>query len=47
MKGLSPYRRFLKDQMMDKTVLYVDLLWPGPPPSRRDDETSWRLATQK
>jgi hypothetical protein len=26
MKGLSPYRRFLKDQMMDKTVLYVDLL---------------------
>ena len=24
--------------MRDKTVSYVDLLRPGPPPSRRDDE---------
>ena len=38
MRGLSPHRRPLKDRMRDKTVSYVDLLRPGPPPSRRDDE---------
>jgi hypothetical protein len=51
MKGLSPHRRPLKDRMRDKTVSYVDLLRPGPPPSRRDDEkkseASRRLATRK
>jgi hypothetical protein len=47
MKGLSPHHRHLKDQMRDKTVSYVNLLRPGPPPSRRDDKPSRRLATQK
>jgi hypothetical protein len=47
MKGLSPYYHLVKDRMMDKTVSYVDLLRPGPPPSRRDNETSRRLATRK
>jgi hypothetical protein len=47
MRGLSPHRRPLKDQMTDKTVSYVDLLRPGPPPSRRDDKTSRRLVKQK
>ena len=51
MRGLSPHCRSLKDQMRDKTVLYVDLLRPGSPPSRRDDEmkseSSRRLAIRK
>ena len=47
MRGLSPHRRPLKDRMRDKTVSYIDLLRPGPPPSRRDDETSRRLAKRK
>ena len=47
MRGLWPYRRPLKDRMRDKTVSYVDLLRPGPPPSRRGDETSRRLAKRK
>ena len=47
MRGLSPHRRPLKDRMRDKTVSYVDLLRLGPPPSRRDDGTSRRLATRK
>ena len=51
MKGLSPHRHPLKDQMREKTVLYVDLLQPGPPPSRRDNEkkseSSRRFAKQK
>ena len=38
MKGLSWHRHSLKDRMRDKTVSYVDLLRPGPPPSRRDNE---------
>jgi hypothetical protein len=47
MKGLLPHRHPLKDRIRDKTVLYVALLRLGPPPSRRDYETSRRLATQK
>ena len=47
MRGLLPHRRPLKDRMRDKTVSYIDLLRPGPPPSRRDDETSRRLAKRK
>ena len=33
MRGLSPHHLPLKDQMRDKTVSYMDLLRPGPPPS--------------
>ena len=47
MRGLSPHRRPLKDRMRDKTVSYVDLLRPDPPPSRRDDEISRRLVKRK
>jgi hypothetical protein len=47
MGELSPHRRLLKDRKRNKTVSYVDLLRPGPPPSRRDDETSRRLAKWK
>ena len=47
MRGWSPHRRPLKDGMRDKTGFYIDLLRPGPPSSRRDDETSRRLAKQK
>ena len=32
-RGLSPYHLPLKDRMRDKTVSYMDLLRPGPPPS--------------
>lgn len=35
---LSPHHCPLKNRMKDKTVWYVDLLLPGPPPSRNDDE---------
>ena len=35
MKKLSLYCRPLKYRMKDKSVLYVDLLRPGPPPSSR------------
>ena len=34
MRGLSPHRRPLKDQMGYKTVSYIDLLQLGPPPSK-------------
>ena len=32
MKGLSPHRHPLKDQMRDKTVSYIDLIRLGPSP---------------
>ena len=51
MKRLLPHRCPLKDRMMDKTICYVDLFQPCPPPSRTDDEmkpqTSRRLAKRK
>jgi hypothetical protein len=51
MKGLSLHRRPLKERMRDKTVSYIDLLWPGPPPSRRNDkmksEASRKLVIRK
>ena len=47
MRGLSPHRPPLKDQMKDKTILYVDLLRSSPPPSAKDDETPTRVTTQK
>ena len=51
MKHLSPHRRRLKERMKDKMVLYVDLLRPGPSPSRRDDgkksEACRKLKTRK
>src|SRR6202022_2803281 len=40
MRGMSPHHRPLKDRMRDKTVSYMDLLRPGPPPS----ETSKKYA---
>jgi hypothetical protein len=43
MRELSPHRRPLKDQMRDKTVSYMDLLRPGPPPS----ESSKKYAKRK
>ena len=39
MKGLSPHHLPLKDRLKDKTVPYIKLFRPGPPPSRRDDNT--------
>jgi hypothetical protein len=51
MRHLSPHCCPLKEQMKDKTVSYFDLLRPGPPPSRRDDEKKSeafrRLKTRK
>jgi hypothetical protein len=51
MKGLVPHCRQLKDRMKDKTIFYVDLLQPGPPPSRITDEmkpqASKRLPNRK
>jgi len=41
--GLSPHRHTLKDRMRDKTVSYIDLLQPGPPPS----ESSKKFAKWK
>ena len=50
MKGLSPHYRPLKERMRNKTVSYVDLPRPGPPPSRRNHEikfeASRRLVTK-
>ena len=51
MTGLSPHHRPLKDRMRDKLVSYIDLLRPGPPPLRKDDEmkskSSKRFAKRK
>ena len=51
MKRLLLHRRPLKDRMKDKTVSCVDLLRPGPPPSRINDElkseASRRLAKRR
>lgn len=47
MRVLSPHCRPLKDRMMDKTLSYIDLLRLGPPPSRKNIETSKRLEKQK
>jgi hypothetical protein len=33
MKALPPHHLPLKDRKRDKTVSYMDLLRPGPPPS--------------
>lgn len=37
-KRLSPHRHPLKNRVKDWTIYYVNLLQPGPPPSRPDDE---------
>ena len=47
MKELSPHRLSLKDRLKDKTVPNTNVFRPDPPPSRRDDETSRRLAKRK
>ena len=46
MRGLSPHHLPLKDRLRDKTVPYIDLFRPGPPPSRRDNDTS-RIMTKR
>ena len=33
MRGMTPHHLPLKERMRDKTVSYMDLLRPGPPPS--------------
>ena len=38
LRGLSPHCCPLNNQMRDKSVSYVDLLRPGRPPSKNDDE---------
>jgi hypothetical protein len=43
MRGLSLHGRPLKDRMREKTVSYIDLLRPGPPPL----ESSKKFAKQK
>ena len=55
MKRFLPHHRSLKDRMKarmkNKTVSYVDLLRPSPPPSRTNDKmkpsASRRLANRK
>ena len=51
MKRLSPHCLPLKERMKDRTISYVDLLWPDPLPSRMDDvrmpRASRRLAQWK
>jgi hypothetical protein len=51
MKGLSPHHRPLKEWIRNKTILYVELLQTGPPPSRSDDKNKFeacrRLETRK
>ena len=32
-RGMTPHHLPLKDRKRDKTVSYIDLLRPGPPPS--------------
>jgi hypothetical protein len=46
-RGLSPHRLPLKERKKDRTISYVDLLRPNPPPKidpRRKPGTSTRLA---
>jgi hypothetical protein len=43
MRGMMPHHLPLKDRKRDKTVSYMDLLRPGPPPS----ELSKKYAKQK
>ena len=47
MRGLSLHHLPLKDRLKDKTVPYIDLFRPGPPPSRKDDNTSKGMAKRK
>ena len=47
MRGLEPHHLPLKDRLKDKTVSYIDLFQPSPPPSRRDDDTSRRMTKRK
>ena len=47
MRGSEPHHLPLKDRLKDKTVPYMDLFRPGPPPSRRDDDTYRRIAKRK
>jgi hypothetical protein len=46
-RGLSPHRLPLKERMKDRTISYVDLLRPNPPPprfdTRRKPQSSTRL----
>ena len=44
MRTLSPYQRSLKEQIKDQMVCYIDLLRPGPPPSRTDDELKTQVS---
>jgi hypothetical protein len=47
MRGLSPHRLPLKERKKDRTISYVDLLRPNPPPEidpRRKPGASTRLA---
>jgi len=50
MRGLSPHRLPLKEWKKDRTISYVDLLQPNPPPKidpRRKPGASTRLAWRK
>ena len=47
MRGLSPHHLPLKDLLRDKMVPYIDLFRPGPPPSRRDNDTSRIMIKRK
>ena len=40
MRGGEPYHLPLKNRLKDKMVPYRELFRPGPPPSRRNDDTS-------
>ena len=47
MRGLPPHSLSLKDPLKNKTVPYMDIFWPSPPPSRKDDDTSRRMIKWK
>ena len=45
MRRLSPHHLLLKDRLKNKTVPYIDLFRPDPPPSRRNDDTYRRMTS--
>jgi hypothetical protein len=46
MRHLSPHRYSLDERIKNKMVSYVDLILPGPPPSRRDNKKQSKTCTR-
>jgi hypothetical protein len=45
-RGLSPHRLLLKECMKDRTISYVDLLWPDLLPPRLDPRRKPQASTR-